>query len=249
MSERKRRQGDPARFGPVRHFANIYRRPGSSNGEANSESPMSQQPRRPKESRSDQVSAGVGLAYRVIEKYINEGRRVGEQFNRQPDRRGATTRPLQELVNRMLRYQAELLPLWLDLLGSLTKVDFARIADPAGSDRRQLRKRASTDGKVSIELTSTRPTEISFELQEDSESFALVIPGLQALDPHKPTLTDIHFVPRTGRGRGKLRVTIPNRQPPGTYSGVIVDRKTGDIRGTLSVRVADIRSSAGKRAK
>jgi hypothetical protein len=249
MSERKRRHGNPARFGPVRHFANIYSRPGGSNGDANSESPASHQPRHPKGSRSDQVSAGVGLAYRVIEKYLNEGRRVAEQFNRQPHRQGATTRPFQEFVNRMLRYQAELLPLWLDLLGSLTKVDFAGIADPEGSDRRQLRKRASTNGKVAIELTSSRPIEISFELQEDSESISLVTPGLHALEPRKPTLTDIHFVPRAGRGRSKLRVRIPNRQPPGTYSGVIVDRKTGDIRGTLSVRVADGRSSAGKHSR
>jgi hypothetical protein len=52
-------------------------------------------------------------------------------------------------------------------------------------------------------------------------------------------LKDISLVPDEVAGRVKLRLRIPESQPSGTYSGVIVNRENGEARGTLSVRIAD----------
>jgi hypothetical protein len=62
--------------------------------------------------------------------------------------------------------------------------------------------------------------------------------GLHAVDSDKPGLTDITFSPAKVDGRRKLRVFVPVNQPAGSYSGVIVDRETGELRGTLTVRVS-----------
>ena len=92
---------------------------------------------------------------------------------------------------------------------------------------------------VSIEVVSLRPVQVSVELRPNSEFQSLVALGLSSVDPRKPMLKDVSLGPDEVVGRVKLRLRIPESQPPGTYSGVIVNRETGETRGTLSIRIAD----------
>jgi hypothetical protein len=66
----------------------------------------------------------------------------------------------------------------------------------------------------------------------------LITLGLRAVDEHKPPLNDIVFMPDGTGGGVKLKISIPDNHPPDTYSGVIVNRSTGEMQGTLSVRIA-----------
>ena len=251
MSERKRpHRKDPARFGPIRNFANLYRGPDRANATPSSESQVSAPQTRAKMPSADQPSEEVGLAYRVIEKYISEGRKSAQQFSKQSYRTEAVTQPLQGLVDRMLRYQAEMLPLWLDLFGSLARVDSFRAGPPAPPTTRAMKNGAApVGGNVSIEVTSGRPVEVSVDVDHDSTRTALVTPGLYTLDQRKPGLTDIRFIPGNERRRGKLSIKIPDRQPAGSYSGVMVDPRSGETRGTLSIRIANGHSTTGPRSK
>jgi hypothetical protein len=63
--------------------------------------------------------------------------------------------------------------------------------------------------------------------------------GLRAVDPGKPPLTEVAFIAAQGHGPPTLRILVPDDQPPGIYSGVIVDRESGETRGTLTVGIAD----------
>jgi hypothetical protein len=92
---------------------------------------------------------------------------------------------------------------------------------------------------VVIEVVSLRPVQVSAEIRPNSELQSLVALGLSAVDAGKPILKDISLVPDEVAGRIKLRLRIPESQPPGTYSGVIVNRDSGETRGTLSIRIAD----------
>lgn len=239
MSERKRlRRKDPVRVGPLRNFANLYRPTGLSNDKSDSESPVSLKQARGQAGGESKPSEGVGLAYRVIEKYLNDGLRTAEQLNAQPYGTRPMAAPLQELIDRMLRYQADMVPLWLDLLGSLVRADPAAPVYSRRPDARGMTNGVLTNSKFSIETASRQPVEVSLDLQLNSEHIALATPGLHALDSRKPALTDIRFVPATSRNRAKLSIRIPTRQPAGVYSGVVIDRASGDTRGTLSIRVA-----------
>jgi hypothetical protein len=239
VSERERmHRQDPARTGPLRSFSNLYRKPDASNGS------VTRDDRAPAEQASsvagaDPLAQGVELAYRVIGRYVSEGRRTAEQFNSEPYSLLSATDGVQELLDRMLRLQTEMVPLWLDAMRSMMGAD----ASPA-SYAPGFRARASTNGAVkersaavSIELISSRPVRVSLELREHSESLPLVSLGLRAVDPDIPTLTDITFVPADNGDGRRLRICIPDGQPPGVYSGVIVNRNTGETRGTLGVRL------------
>jgi hypothetical protein len=79
--------------------------------------------------------------------------------------------------------------------------------------------------------------QIQLDLQTNSDRLALVSLGLRAVDPKKPVLTAVSFIPAKNQHRGELRIAIPDTQPAGIYSGVIVDRLTAQTRGTLKVQV------------
>jgi hypothetical protein len=239
MSDRKRlHRGDPVRVEPVRDFSRLYSRHESMNGATPARTVKSNAPRKP---GSGPLAEGVELAYSVIEKYIAEGRRTAEGFNNQPYSTRATNDNLEHILERMLRFQAEMLPLWIETLAKLVKVDPAQngYASPPEAWPRPNGGPKPDTMAVSIEVVSLRPVQVSVELRPNSDARSLVSLGLNAIDSSKPALTDISFVPDEVPGRVKLRLRVPESQPPGTYSGVIVNRGNGEARGTLCIRIAD----------
>jgi hypothetical protein len=240
MSDRKRlHRADPARISPARNFSKLYSRPDSANGSNSAKPALSDAPRKGRS--AGPLAEGVELAYSVIDRYIADGRRTAEDINSQPYPPRAPTDNLQDILERMLRFQSEMLPLWIETLATLVKVDPSRNGSattregPPGSNGSP----KSETMAVSIEVVSVRPVQVSVELRPNVEARSLVALGLNAVDPGKPVLTDISLTPDEIPGRIKLRLRIPENQPSGTYSGVIVDRDSGETRGTLSIRIAD----------
>lgn len=240
MSGRKRlHREDPARIAPVRNFSNLYHPTDSTNGANADKPPASGAPR--KAVGGGPLAKGVELAYSVIEKYIAEGRRTAEGFSSQPYTTRTGNDNLQEILERVVRFQAEILPLWIETLATLVEVDPTRKDDkaaPAARPNPNGRHSAETMA-VSIDVVSLRPVQVSVELRSNSEARSLVALGLSAIDSSKPPLTNIGIVPDEILGRVKLRIRIPDGQPSGAYSGVIVNRDSGETRGTLSIRIAD----------
>jgi hypothetical protein len=240
MGDRKRlHRDDPARIAPVRNFSKLYSRSSSANGTHDAKLTQPDAPIRA--TSGGPLAEGVELAYSVIEKYIAEGRRTAEGFSNQPYTTRAPNDNLQVLVERMLRFQAEMLPLWIETLNTLVKVDPAQNGYAPSSVAWPLSNGApkAETMAVTIEVVSLRPVQVSVELRPNSEPQSLVALGLSAVDSGKPILKDISFVSDEVAGRIKLRLRIPESQPTGTYSGVIVNRESGETRGTLSVRIAD----------
>jgi len=240
MSDRKRlHRADPARTAPQRNFSKLYSRPDSVNG-TNPAKPA--QPDAPRKVRSaGPLAEGVELAYSVIDKYIAEGRRTAEGISSQPYMTRLPNDNLQDILERTLRFQSEMLPLLIETLATLVKIDPSRNGSAAAPEAwpRPSGGPKSETMAVSIEVVSLRPVQVSVELWPNSEAQSLVALGLSAVDLKKPVLTDISLVPDEVPGRIKLRLRIPENQPPGIYSGVIVNRESGETRGTLSIRIAD----------
>ena len=241
MAVRKRlRRKDPPRTAPLRDFSTLYRRPDRpKTGAAAANSPP------PRETptaalNKGPLAEGVELAYQVIEKHIVDGRRTAEQLNKHSYGTRVGTDSVQDLLERMIRFQSEILPLWVEALGTIVKIDPSENGHSAVRGAAAASNGASNKGQtaVSIELRSKRPVEVSLELGDHTHGLRLITRGLHSVDSRKAPLTDIRFRPNPAKGCSTLRIRIPDKQPIGTYSGIIVDRETGDPRGTLSVRVA-----------
>src|SRR5579862_2474704 len=135
MRDRKRlHRDDPARIEPLRNFSKLYSRSSSVNGANAAKAAQPEAPARA--TGSGPLAEGVELAYNVIEKYIAEGRRTAEGFSNQPysTHLASANDNLQVLVERMLRFQTEMLPLWIETLATLVKVDPARDGYAPASD-------------------------------------------------------------------------------------------------------------------
>jgi len=242
MSYSKRlHRDDPVRTGPIRNFSGLYQSNYSDGHSSNSSSSASSKNGAPADGRERSQDEGIGLAYRVIEKHIRDGKKNAERFNDQPYNARPITDGFPELLERTIRYQNELLPLWLQALGSAVRIDSLRMPNTPGPFTRPESNNPASHGSkaISLEIASARPVQVSLDLREHSEALPLISLGLRAVDENKPPLNDISFAPATTRGAIRLRISVPDSHPPGTYSGVIVNRDSGETLGTLSISIAE----------
>jgi hypothetical protein len=236
MSDRERlRREDPARTGPYRSWSTLFGPPapgepgrGPSTGEGPAPGPGGEW--------SDVVSRGVELGYRVLEEQVRQGQRVAEQMATQSYGPSAMARETQEIGERLLRSSADALALWFELLTSV----FGR-GDVFRSLAPDARRAAGTTGlpasRVSVEVASVRPARVTVDLQPGAAGRRLVVHGLRAMDAAIPPLTDVAFDADPSGEIVGVRVRVPDDLPPGVYAGVVLDRETGEPRGTLSVRI------------
>ena len=239
MKDRKRlRREEPARTAPIRNFTKLYRKRDLTNGTHPKKPAAAEKVNRAP--AAGPLAEGVELAYSVIDKYIAEGRQTAEGLSTGPYTTRMANDNLQDLLERVLRFQAEILPLWIDTLATSVTVQPSQNGHQAAQRSRQRSNgtKESTVGQIPIEVASRRPVQVLLELSPNCESQSLVTLGVNSVDSKKPALTDVSFLPDDATGRLKLLVRIPNDQPSGTYTGVIVDSNSGDIRGTLSIRIA-----------
>ena len=226
---------DPARSAPLRTFSGVFRqepnpgfpRTASANGTAGS--------------ADDKVSdEPVGLAYRIIEKHINEGKQNAGLFNGQPYHTKPATDGFQEILERIISFQSEILPLFIEALTSAVSVEPMKTPSAAAPA-----SHAASNGEfeqksqaISMEVASSQPVRISIDLKENSERLPLVTLGLRAVGKDTPLAGDITFAPETSEHPVQLRISVALECAPGVYSGVVVNQLTGEVRGTLTVRVA-----------
>jgi hypothetical protein len=60
---------------------------------------------------------------------------------------------------------------------------------------------------------------------------------LRATEPGLPPLTGVHITTAPDGDHVNLRLRVPDGQPPGIYSGLILDARTSLPCGTLAVRL------------
>ncbi len=248
MGDGKRlHRDDPGRTGPIRDFSSgLYHEYSGGGAPKTPGAGASGAQNGNQQSRNETV----GLAYRIIEKHISDGKRNAGNFNARPYALRTVTDGFQELAERTLRFQTEMLPLWLEVMGSAIRIDPARMPyGPPGVARYPESNGAerSESKSISLAISSSRPAQVSIDLREGSQKLALTTLGLRAVEPDKPVLNDVSLEPETPGAGLRLRIAIPENHPAGTYSGVIVNRETGEVRGTLSVRIAESLKTANEK--
>ncbi len=216
---------DPPRTEPIRNWAGLLK-PGATSRQPNES---------PKQSAPDSTAQAINLAYRVIEENIAQGQRVTETLAKAPDQLANSGAEIQEFFQRTLRYTADVLPMWLDLMNSIASSDaIRRFLTPAAPPAQ-----APLNGTyaIAIEVRSVRPATISLEVKPHADPALLMVNGLRSSAPKVTPIEDVTFVTANGNGRPCLRVAIPPKQPSGLYSGVVVRRDSGEPVGILTVRL------------
>jgi hypothetical protein len=221
----------------------------------------------PGEPRDGPVKRGVELGYRVIEEYLRQGRSFAQTLGGTGAGRAAfgpaafgspgTGGDFQALSERMLRSYADFASLWLELMSAMATDASARAAASGQPETPTDRPGAASEtpvpgfpqappesagpepggARVSIEIDCERPAEVSVDLQPQPAGRALRILDLRAADADLSRLRDVGIQGATADEPVRIRIRVPRGQPPGTYTGVILDDESSVPRGTLCLRI------------
>ena len=226
----------PDRVEPIRNFSELYKSDTGSDRPVGPATPGNTTSEGQKHSQDE----GVGLAYRVIEKHISDGKKNAGLFNGQHYTRGTTDR-VQELLERTIRSQSELIPLWIEALGSAFRIDPLSTFNKTGSAKSTETNHGASlhsSNAIQIEVASVRPILVSIKFHQVCETTPQVTLR-RTLDETSLQLINVSFAYDIASGATKARISIPDTHPSGIYSGVIVSRETGEPTGTMSIRIAD----------
>jgi hypothetical protein len=243
MTKSRRRLSRPevARTGPIRDFSTLLKEPAAGNASS---------PRSDAENGSsaagvlgDTVSESVKLGYSVIQEQIRQGRRIAQQMSEGALRAAGPNKDLAQILQRMLHFSTDFGALLVDLTETMWRLSSS--GEPRvdrgsrGDNGPAARDSAPAATNMSFDINARRPTKVLLDLRADANAATLGTPGLHALNGDAAPLTEIAFA-RGARGQMPgLTVRIPDEQPPGTYTGVVVDRETNEPRGTLSIRLSE----------
>lgn len=97
---------------------------------------------------------------------------------------------------------------------------------------------------LSLEIDASQPIEVMLDLRPVVAAVALEVTDLRAKEPASAPLTGVTVTIAADPPRTIARVAVPRGQPPGLYTGLVLDAATNLPCGTLAVRV-----HAGTRAQ
>ncbi|HEX5749980.1 MAG TPA: hypothetical protein VFZ09_27370 [Archangium sp.] len=209
------------------------------------------------------VSRGVEMGYRVIEEYLRQGQNVARAMGGPSSGGGAPADDgLQNRMGAMLRSFTDFASLWMELMGRMgaggagsassvappmgTAGPFPAGAAPAASEPPRAEApappvvpepQAVAPLGLTLDIDSPRRVEVSLELRPRSSALPLVVHDLRAPEPDKPRITGVEIECLPEEERVVLHLRVAEAHPPGVYSGLIVDERTGLPRGTLTVRI------------
>jgi hypothetical protein len=178
----------------------------------------------------------VELGYRVLEEQLRQGQRVAEQIATQSYGPSAMSSDTQEIGERLLRSSTDALALWFELF--TTVWGRGEMFRPFAPDARRVAATTRPPkSRISVEVASVRPARVTMDLEPGSAGRRLVVNELRAMTAGTPPLTDVAFDADPSAEIVGVRVRVPDNLPAGIYSGVVLDRETGEPRGTISVRI------------
>jgi hypothetical protein len=190
------------------------------------------------------IGAAVRAAYDVVDQNVREGRRAAERLRAAASPPAAAAPDPRSIANRLMHISRDMGAAWVELAVAVLKEPEVR----AVLDRLASRPPAPSSapapsstvmGEVVQRISSRRPIEVTRSpLPARATPAPPGIAGLHALDPALPPIRQVRFGLRPGGGL-ELRIDVPDDQPPGDYSGTIVDVGSLQPIGTLAVRVVE----------
>ena len=172
------------------------------------------------------ISRAVDLAYGVVDDHIRQGQQAAERLRAGTYSSADFDSDLKMCLERALKLSKEFGVVGIDFFDALR-----RMAGPGTFA-------ASAGRNVDLEVKSKKRAHVKWDLSLSPAGFSPSVPPLQSANRDKEPLRDVHFRAADGQ-RHVLVVNIPDEHPSGVYSGAIVDSKTNEPGGFVSVRVTE----------
>ena len=171
----------------------------------------------------------VGMGYRVIDEYLEQGRHTAEGLGLGRGIAGGlgAAGSFQELSGRLFSDAL----VWLEHLAKLTAPSEAGVSAPTPG--------TEGDGPAqgfAVRVTSASPVEVDLRLHPGSDGRQLGVHDLRRADSDGPPIP----VSLAHADRWRVELGVPADQPHGLYTGIVYDRRDGAICGTVAVRVGDV---------
>jgi hypothetical protein len=235
MSNRERlRRQDPKRSEPIRNLTMYFRDTGAW-GNTGPEGEVTDAGLG--EAVDDTLTRGVQLGYKIIDEHILQGHRSAQRLRASHAQPEEPARSVEKLVERALDLTKDVGALWLDALEMIVHAP-AALAGRGDSEGRSHAETGAAGGTpVAVEIASSRRVQVNLRLTGKIGSPLPRVHALYAADPALPPLAGIALRPSPETGEPILQVEIPDPQPPALYTGVVVDARSNEPVGTLSIRV------------
>ncbi len=247
---------EPERTAPRRSWATLF---GATDGAGASTAPPAGDGS--SEARaSETVTRAVELGYRVIDDYIRQGQKAAERLATRAWSPETALRDTQDLAARMTRHASDLIGLWLEALDTANLTGAWRTTErpggppapfggAAGDAPSEVQDAApptpAPSGEVgegrtriAIELASARPAAVTVDLRSGDPARPLVVHALRAVEPEKPRISEVAIEPATAGAPARLRIRVPDGQPPGTYDALVIDQATSRPVGSVSLTLS-----------
>lgn len=250
MDEPKRlRRKDPVRKGPIRNASTYFRESNSWKEQASDSAQTQSEGQSPFDSLDEVVTNGVKLGYEVIEKYLLQGQKVAEGIHNGSPEKNSKEDNVQWLLTSMLRLNRDIAGFWIDaieafvqnpeflsgLMGAARGIGMTPSSNPPEEPGPSAN---GASGVVAIEVESSRKTQVTLDLRPGPNQGVPHVHALNAPpDLGIPPLTDVSFRWDRESAIPVVQLKIPDSQPAALYTGVVVDPKTNEARGTLCVRI------------
>lgn len=244
--ERKRRP-DLQRTEPIRNWGTLFKSP--NGGNANMAHDERSSNGHDEGAWDSVISRAVETGYKVIEDQIQQGRQFARQFagdvppgpeDGQPHPPGGSS--ASELLERLMHFYSDMGSLCFDMFDSVARNpafgDMLRSAMP-GAARSAHDAQAAAGPSVSVEIASAAPTHARCRIEwlRPPGDRPVAVSELRALAPDCPSLTAVEFETARDGWLPVLRIGIPRTQPPGNYSGMIVDAVTNEPCATVMLEI------------
>ena len=243
-SERLHRT-DPERTGPIRDAATYLRdAPAGDAGPASSATA---------DAPESAVAHGVRLGYKVIEEQILQGQQLAQRLGKATGKLGATgatgatgAAEATDLIERVLHLYKDVGALCLDAVEAVARSTAIRtglaraseaIKAPTGAADVPSASAPAAGVRYSVEVASRRRLQVTLDLSMRPGQFVPRVLPLHAADVTIPPLTAVSFDPDPALSEPRLQIDVPDTQPAGTYTGVVVDSASNEARGIVSVRL------------
>ena len=178
----------------------------------------------------DVLQKSVSIGYSVIQEQIHRARRLAQQMTPGLREAGEPADDITQIFRRMMRFSTDFGSLLADVTEMMTRGSSQRAYGGASAGGGSEASSAASS-RICVEIETRLRSRVTLDLGTRASKDGLLVPGLYPLDGEGPPLARIAFAD------GALRIEIPDDQPPGTYTGAVIDPTTREPCGTLSVRL------------
>jgi hypothetical protein len=247
VSEERIKRPKLSRTRAIRSWSTLFTAPGT--GAAGGEGAAGL---RQAASMGDVVSRSVELGYRVIDEYIRQGQKAAQRLGDRSYGAATMTNDASELATRMTQYASDFTALWFEFLqasgaGMMTRppIEPSNVArgsspvpppaPPSPPPSAVTTVLPSDVVRLKVAVVSPYPTEVSLDLRPQAANGRVTVQSLRAVDGDKPRLSDVAV--EDSEGAMTLRIRVPEGQPAGIYTGLIVDEATSRPVGTVNLHI------------